>query len=295
MRLTLHRWLQSFLFLAALLLAFMGLAAPAHSASVADTSWRGTDMFGTKVDFYFGAGGMLIARDPRGVISGTASWKQTDDLVEIEFNNGFVSLKGALAGDQLSGMGVSRMGRTGPWSMAREAQNFESLVQLHASRLAPLPAAAPNSAALKGRYVGEMNDGKQTYRVTLECSSGQSCSLVPPRPSDAPTRAQAPVSPRLVPPPRMAAYQNALNFVRNNRFESVNLREPTYQALRPLVEGDVTLERCHELWQPGPPPEVICAPRTTTDRPVWVYFAPLMTCGRNFCAALPIALYPAGD
>lgn len=291
----LHPRLKCFLFLAAILLAIMGLPASAHSASVADTSWRDTDMFGTKMDFYFGADGMLIARDPQGIVTGTASWKQTDDLVEIEFNNGFVLLKGALAGDQLGGVGISRMGRSGPWSIKREAQNFESLVQLHASRMAPLPVGMPNAAALKGRYVGLLNDGKQTYKVTLDCSSDTSCSLVPPQPASAPARTLAPVSPRLVPPQRMAAYQNALNFVRNNRFEPGNLHDPIYQTLRPLVEGDTTLERCHELWQPGPPPELICAPRTTADRPVWVYFAPLMTCGPNFCAALPIALYPARD
>ena len=113
-QMALHPRLKCFLFLAAILLAFMGLPASAHSASVADTSWRGTDMFGTKMDFYFGADGMLIARDPQGIVTGTASWKQTDDLVEIEFNNGFVLLKGALAGDQLGGVGISRMGRSGP-------------------------------------------------------------------------------------------------------------------------------------------------------------------------------------
>ena len=284
------------------ILCLAGLAwVPAQSqdtpASVADSSWRGADLFGNKADYYFGSDGTLIVRDGRGVIPIPASWRQNGDTVEIEFNGGFVELTGKLNGPQLAGTGRTKPGRTGQWALTRESQNFESLAQLYASRKAPAPVGTPNAAALNGRYVGIVAGRDADHTFVLACSSDQSCSLIPPRPSAGPAPAPVPpATPRALETARMAAYQNALNFARNNRFETTNVNIPPYKTLAPILQGDTTLERCYELEQRGPEPAVVCATRFSADsRPVWIHFVSLMYCSRDFCAYLPIPLYPAKD
>lgn len=275
------------------------LSAPLYGQDqkqdLANTSWRGQDLFGSKVDYYFGADGTLIARDSRGVITGTASWILIGDKLQIEFNNGFVNQSGVLVDGRISGIGQSKTGVSGQWSLVREIGNFDSLVQLYNSRRAAPLAQSVNTAALSGNFEGMLVDQSNSYRFQLKCASEQSCVLLLPSAGRADPRMFEPVAPQLMHIGRKEALQNALNFVRNNRFERSNQNHPAYKSLAPIVDGDTRLGRCVELWQPGPPPEIVCLPEKMTHRPVWIYFAPLMNCGGDFCGAVPVPLYKRPD
>lgn len=285
--------------MALLLAGFALLPANAQDTalSVSNTSWSGRDMFGGRSDYYFGPDGMLIARDGRGVITGTASWRQNDAVVDMEFNAGFIELTGTRTADQLAGTGRTKAGRSGDWALTRQEKNFDSLVQLYESRKAMPSPDQPNPAALTGRYEATLTENSSTYAFRLVCGSDQTCEIgskltragnTLPQPLPFPSRYQ--------PVKRMDVYQNALNFARNNRFENTNKANSLYQLLSPVLQGDTLLDRCFDTAEHHQPTAAVCATKRSPDgRPFWVYFVPLMTCNREFCAYMPVPLYPAKD
>jgi uncharacterized caspase-like protein len=84
------------------------------AADLAGTTWRITDSDGEEYEFHFRPQGVLHYQTSRGLhVNG--NWKQNGDAIEITMNDGFAVLRGALAGDTITGTATSRTGHAWNW------------------------------------------------------------------------------------------------------------------------------------------------------------------------------------
>ncbi len=91
-------------------------AVPSHSrtASVAGTTWAGTDSDGDYYEYHFQPGGALHWKCPQGFYT-KGTWKQDGKTIYMETNNKYAERKGRISGTHMKGKAWNVKGQKWNW------------------------------------------------------------------------------------------------------------------------------------------------------------------------------------
>ena len=89
------------------------------SASIAGTTWAGTDSDGDFFAYYFQKDGALHYKVPSGVWR-NGTWRQEGNKVYIETNNGYAELQGVISGNRIEGTARNIKGHQWTWVGKKE-------------------------------------------------------------------------------------------------------------------------------------------------------------------------------
>jgi hypothetical protein len=84
------------------------------TASVAGTTWAGTDSDGDYYEYYFQANGALHYKSPGGFYK-NGSWKQDGDKIYMETNKKYAERQGLISGAHMEGKAWNVKGQTWTW------------------------------------------------------------------------------------------------------------------------------------------------------------------------------------
>ena len=84
------------------------------TASVAGTTWVGTDSDGDYYEYHLQADGALHYKSPTGFYK-NGSWKQDGDTIYMETNKKYAERQGRISGTHMEGKGWNVKGRTWTW------------------------------------------------------------------------------------------------------------------------------------------------------------------------------------
>ncbi len=92
-------------------------AVPGHSrtASVAGTTWAGTDSDGDYYEYHFQADGALHYKSPTGFFK-NGTWNQHGDEIYMETNKKYAERKGRISGTHMKGDAWNVKGQTWTWA-----------------------------------------------------------------------------------------------------------------------------------------------------------------------------------
>lgn len=86
------------------------------TASVAGSTWVGTDSEGDYYEFHFQADGALHYKSPSGFYK-NGSWKQDGDGIYMETNNKFSERQGRISGTHMEGNAWNVRGQKWSWQV----------------------------------------------------------------------------------------------------------------------------------------------------------------------------------
>ena len=91
-------------------------AVPSHSqtASVAGTTWAGTDSDGDYYEYHFQTDGSLHYKSPDGFYK-NGTWKQEGDEIYMETNKKFSERQGRISGTHMEGKAWNVKGQKWTW------------------------------------------------------------------------------------------------------------------------------------------------------------------------------------
>jgi len=109
-------WLRRFALLILLLIPSLNVAESLHQqpATIAGTTWSGTDSDGDYYEFSFEADGTLNYKSPTGFWT-NGNWKQVGDKIFLEMNKGYSKYKGRIHGTQIKGKARNIKGHKWKW------------------------------------------------------------------------------------------------------------------------------------------------------------------------------------
>jgi len=84
------------------------------AASVAGTTWVGTDSSGRNYEYYFIPDGALHYKSPTGFWT-NGTWKQDGNVIYFEMNKKYSERKGVIWGTHMEGKGWNKKGETWTW------------------------------------------------------------------------------------------------------------------------------------------------------------------------------------
>jgi hypothetical protein len=84
------------------------------TASVAGTTWAGTDSDGDYYEYHFQPDGALHYKSPTGFYK-KGSWKQDGDAIYMETNNKYSERQGQISGTRMTGNAWNIKGRKWTW------------------------------------------------------------------------------------------------------------------------------------------------------------------------------------
>jgi outer membrane biogenesis lipoprotein LolB len=96
------------------LVAVVGIFAQTKPASVAGTTWTGTDSDGDYYEYHFQPDGRLHYKSPSGSFA-NGTWKQDGDNIYFEMNKRFSEHKGTIKGDRMEGEAWNTKGHRWTW------------------------------------------------------------------------------------------------------------------------------------------------------------------------------------
>ena len=86
----------------------------APAASVAGTTWVGTDSDGHYYEYHFQAGGALHYQSPTGFFK-NGTWKQDGDAIYMEMNQKYAEYRGRISGKRMKGRASNVTGKKWTW------------------------------------------------------------------------------------------------------------------------------------------------------------------------------------
>jgi hypothetical protein len=89
------------------------------SASVAGTTWAGTDSDGDYYEYHFRPDGSLHYTSPTGSWK-DATWKQHKNRIYMEMNNKYSEYEGTIAGKRMAGDSWNVVGKKWTWEAVRK-------------------------------------------------------------------------------------------------------------------------------------------------------------------------------
>ena len=85
------------------------------SASIAGSTWVGTDSDGDYYEYHFQVDGVLHYRSPTGLWK-NGTWKQDNSSIYMEMNNRYSEYEGVITGVHMKGHGWNTTGRKWTWA-----------------------------------------------------------------------------------------------------------------------------------------------------------------------------------
>ncbi|MGD1037405.1 MAG: hypothetical protein ABR878_09445 [Roseiarcus sp.] len=115
------RYVSRLLLIIGMVLAVVVCASPSNArsnsltASVAGTTWAGTDSDGDYYEYTFQADGVLAYKSPGGFYT-NGTWKQNGDGIYMETNHKFSERQGRISGTHMKGKAWNIQGHKWTWA-----------------------------------------------------------------------------------------------------------------------------------------------------------------------------------
>jgi hypothetical protein len=281
---------------ALLLIAAMSLMhAFALAAEVAGSTWSGSDIWGKPISLYFADDGSLVYKTSSGIWTTGNSWQLDESGIYFEMNKKFVEHKGTIHENEMRGEGWTKQGYKGNWSLIRQATNLEALVEAKASaQPAPIPPATLSPGEYQGHYEGTISFDANSLTVRFSCNLEKDCEIETTnirgnsKPINSISRVKSVVSVSNWP-----GVQRAFQYARMNRADRPSSREnaAVQEKLRPLLDSNVSIEKCIDLNIGGANASILCRPSASPwkEAVLLLFSASLVPCGDGFCGYV---MYP---